>query len=296
MLSLYNLTTKRKAIIGLLLIVLMVMTFEVFQQYFYIKRFNILESSKIDLARIFRRQGHKWLIWLCFALGLVYFTKRKSTNTTLTSKDISQFIGLVLLLVILNIITISLVQFLFISSPFTFDKLLYNFIPFYTFQKGPIITLGYFSVGVILYYYYYNENLKIKVQELSNLKDKHEKLYNTLKTNNKDNAKVLSIKIGNKIKIIPIDNITSIVADDYCSRINTFEGNSFSARHSLKSLETMLGYPFIRVHRGGIVNMSYVKEFINTSAPRLVLKDGTELAVSQRKLKSVRDFFNANLS
>ncbi len=61
-------------------------------------------------------------------------------------------------------------------------------------------------------------------------------------------------------------------------------------RISLKALEQKLNPHFLRVHRSAIVNMKMVKEFHSNNTNLLLLKDGTEVPVSQSKLKVVKAF------
>ena len=106
-----------------------------------------------------------------------------------------------------------------------------------------------------------------------------------------DRSSVLNIKIGNKQKIIPFESIYWIEADDYCSKVHTKNDSAYTMRISLKALEEKLSNNFLRVHRKAIVNMNSVEEFKNNGSSLLVLKNKTEVLVSNSKRKFVKDYY-----
>ena len=105
-------------------------------------------------------------------------------------------------------------------------------------------------------------------------------------------TKILNIKIGNKRKIISVNEIMWLEADDYCVLVHTINDPSYTMRISLKALQEKLSNNFLRVHRKGIVNMDMVKELNLNSNPRLVLKNDQEVIVSKSNLKFVKDFLD----
>ena len=161
---------------------------------------------------------------------------------------------------------------------------------FFLVQKSPMYILGYIAFTVILFFHFKNEKLQVTVQELVDLKDQHQKEYEQLKTSNIDKDQILSIKIGNKLKVIPIVNILWIEADDYCVVVHSNDESSYTMRSSLKSLETKLPRYFMRVHRKGIVNMNRVKEFKNGNDSLLILENNDEVPVSKTNVKAVKLF------
>ncbi|MEZ4795834.1 MAG: LytTR family DNA-binding domain-containing protein [Flavobacteriaceae bacterium] len=182
------------------------------------------------------------------------------------------------------------------NTDFSFNLLFSEFIPFFTFQKAPIYTLGYIAIAIILHFHFTNEQLQIEVQKLSELKNSHQKEYESLRSNIDDKAKILNIKIGNKHKIIAVDNINWIESDDYCVKVHTTEGSAYSMRSSLKELETKLNGQFLRVHRTAIVNMDRAKSLNNSSSPSITLQDNSIIEVSKSNLKKVKDYLQKHSS
>ncbi|GAB5401188.1 MAG: hypothetical protein Aureis2KO_27730 [Aureisphaera sp.] len=164
--------------------------------------------------------------------------------------------------------------------------------PFYTYQKGPIFVLGYSALAIIFHLFFLNEQLQIKVQKLSELKEVNLQLYNSLKNEINDRTTILNIKIGNKRKIIPIENILWIEADDYCVKVHLQDESTYTMRSSLKTLESKLPTNYLRVHRKAIVNMKMAQELNTASSAKLILSNQTEVPVSKSNLKTVMDFIS----
>lgn len=266
---------------------LLTICFETFQQMFYIDRFNIYDD--VHFFDLLKNQFYRWIIWFVIGVLLVYFVQsdvKKEPNVMLFLK----YFGIIVLLVVVNVFIISSIRIMLSDDIFSLSKFYSEYFLFYVFQKSPIYTLGYIAITIILFLSYSKDLLQVEVLELIELKKSNDKLYHQLKSANTDKTKVLNIKVGNKRKIIPVDIITWLEADDYCVIVHTVDNPSYSMRSTLKSLEEKLGDNFLRVHRKGIVNMSMTKEFNLASNPHLVLKDNQEVLVSKSKLKEVKEF------
>ncbi len=289
--SLKSFTSNSKiSVFIIILIVGMAITFETLQQLYYIKRFQL--ANDVTFFGILKAQSFRWLIWLVLSFFLIGFIK-KITQNKVTTSSIFKLIFLVFGLVFLNIIVISLSQILSSETTFSLTDLFSEYIPFFTYQKAPIYTLGYIAISLILYFYFENEKLQIKVQKLSELELTNHKLYSALKGKIDEKSTVLNIKIGNKRKIIPVDQISWIEADDYCVKVHTTSKKTYTMRSSLKALEEKLNSNFLRVHRKAIVNMNLAKELHLANTPNLILKNETEVPVSKSNLKTVKDFLNS---
>jgi len=194
-------------------------------------------------------------------------------------------------LTFLSIVIIASTQMLQTESLFSFRLLWFEYIPFFIFQKALLFTLGYIAIAIIMHYYFAHEQLLIKVEELVALKKSHSKLYHKLSKDIDDKASILNIKIGNKRKIIPVDHIYWIEADDYCVKVHTKE-HTYTMRSSLKALEQKLDSNFLRIHRKAITNMNKVKELNLSNVPTLILKNDIQVAISKSNLRLVKDFIS----
>jgi hypothetical protein len=285
-----NLSTSKRSFILMGLLLLMAITFETLQQLFYINRFQL--GVDVTFWDVLKSQSYRWVIWMLLGGFLVAFTWKKRFQKLDSMRGYSIYFLFVIALVAVNIICISFVQLFLNGDPFIWTSFLSEYVAFFTYQKAPIYTLGYIAIAMILHLYFNNEQLQVKIHQLVELKKTNENLYKTLIASNNDKTQVINIKIGNKRKIIPIENILWIEADDYCVRVHLMSDKTYTMRSSLKTLEEKLQDPFLRVHRKAIVNMKMAKELNTAPTPFLKLSNNIEVPVSKSNLKSVRSFIS----
>ncbi len=70
----------------------------------------------------------------------------------------------------------------------------------------------------------------------------------------------ISVKQGDKIKLIDLNKIAYIMAEDKYCKIYLTSGESMFCDYLLKDVESRLNDSFIRIHRSTIVNSSHVSE------------------------------------
>lgn len=284
-----EISNAKRSVLIIALIVLLAITFETFQQLYYIKRFQV--GVNVTFFEILKTQSYRWLIWLILSLVVIWYSRHQISKRK-TTLYVLKLSGLIIALVTLNIVIISLSSMLMSGDPFSFSDLFSEYLPFFMYQKAPIYTLGYIAISMILQLYFENEKLQIEVQELSELKLTNARLFKKLSSTIDEKATVLNIKIGNKRKIIPVAEISWIEADDYCVKVHTTSNGSYTMRSSLKALEEKLSTNFLRVHRKAIVNMTFAKELHISGSPNLILENDLHVPVSKSNLKIVRDFLN----
>ena len=288
MLKEVNISNPKRTIFIIICVIVIGIVFESFQQLYYINRYQL--SADATFFGLLKFQALRWFVWLLFSFILLKYSKKRTTKKELTTLDIFKYFILICSLVFFAIISISVLQLILSQGEFSVNLLFSEFIPFFTFQKAPIYTLGYIAIAIILHFHLTNEQLQIEVQKLVELKRTHVKEYNKLRSNIDDKAKILNIKIGNNHKIIPVDTINWIESDDYCVKVHTTNGAAYSMRSSLKALETKLNGQFLRVHRKAIVNMDMAKSLNNSSSPSIILNDDSSIVISKSNLKKVKNY------
>jgi len=273
------------------LICVAVILFEATQEYYYIRIFNLVcIQSFFD---ILLSQTRKWLIWVVYAVPLwlyvKWLVKQDKFNITLILRTVAIIIALFLVV----ILSISFIEILLAGNTlFSFVVWRDSFI-LSTFQKAPIYTFGYTLLALVFYLFFKNNELTIELLRFSELTEKDLKDYYENKSNEDQNTSVLKIKVGNTYKIVAVEDIDWIEADDYCVNIHNKSNQAvYSMRASLKFLESLLPESFIRVHRSAIVNMTEVKEYKTQGSGLIKMKSGDEIAVAQSKVKIVNSFFN----
>ena len=284
-----NISNKKKSILLITLILIIAITFETAQQLYYIKRYNIAQG--ITFFELLKTQSKSWLVWIVLSFPLIHFIKIHSNKEKSGVINYVKYLIIIIALAFLSIFIIAVSQLIHDEGSLSLGPLFNDYFPFYTFQKFLIFTLGYSCVSAIIHAYFSSEQLLFKVQELNTLKETHTKLYEKLSREIDDKATILNIKLGNKRKIIAVEHILWIEADDYCVKVHT-ENGTYTMRSSLKALEEKLDSNFLRVHRKAIVNMKKVKEFSLSNAPILILENNSEITVSKSNLKMVRHFIS----
>ena len=287
--KLKDISNSKRSVLIITLIILMAITFETLQQLYYIKRFQITEG--VTFFDILKAQAYRWIVWVVSSFVLIWHIKTQTAKHK-TTLSIFKLIVIIFSLVCINILIISASQIISSQTTFTLAELFLEYIPFFAYQKAPIYTLGYIAISLIMYLYFKNEKLQIEVQELSELKLTNNKIYKKLRTQVNEKSTILNIKIGNKHKIIPVEQISWIEADDYCVKVHTTTYNTYTMRSSLKALEDKLNTNFLRVHRKAIVNMNLAKELHLTNSPSLILKNEIEIPISKSNLRTVKDYLN----
>jgi len=269
-----------------LFVLVFIIAFQTYQQIFYIERFELAQG--VVFLDVLKNQAYRWIIWFLIALCLPFIVRKDTTKDLNFQLAFKHFV-IISVLVVLNIAIISFMQAMNADNE-NWQAVFSESFVFFLVQKAPMYILGYIAFTVILFFHYKNEKLQVTVQELVDLKDQHQKEYEQLKTSNIDKDQILSIKIGNKLKVIPIVNILWIEADDYCVVVHSIDQSSYTMRSSLKALETKLPPYFMRVHRKGIVNMNKVQEFKNGNDSLLILENKDEVPVSKTNVKAVKVF------
>lgn len=107
--------------------------------------------------------------------------------------------------------------------------------------------------------------------------------------------KRLSIKVGQHIKIIPIDEVECFYSENKATYIYTIEKRSFLLDNSLESWEEHLNPEhFFRVNRTFIVHLNAIKDIVayTNSRLRLVLNNYSEqeIIVSRERVKDFKNW------
>ena len=101
----------------------------------------------------------------------------------------------------------------------------------------------------------------------------------------------LFVKTGNRIDVIPVNNIIRIEAQDDYVEIYTKE-KSYLKKETMGYLESKLPHSnFIRVHRSHIINTDYLHKLERYAKESfiVILKDGSKVNVSKSRVKELRE-------
>ncbi|MEP2025961.1 MAG: LytTR family DNA-binding domain-containing protein [Reichenbachiella sp.] len=264
-----------------LLMVIILIIFESFQQYYYILQFDLVPSDQFSIIELAIGHAYRWIVWLLTSLiyfGIVIYTGQSDRIFHLTK--VWSIVQHLIILIAINVLLISLLHIGISDQILKFESLWDNCV-FFFFQKAPIYTLSYGAMIGLFRMVNTNQNLAIEILNLQN----------QVRT---ESPQALSIKIGNKNKIIPLSDIVWIEAYDYCVKIHTTSQHSYAMRNSLKALEKKLqDLQFLRVHRKAIVNMKKVSEVSYNSNSYLTLDDQTKVDIAQSRVAHIKSYLQA---
>ncbi len=129
----------------------------------------------------------------------------------------------------------------------------------------------------------------------SNIEKLLENFARTLPENSSNPLKKIASRIGGKIQIIGTDEITHFFAEDKMTFAQNIDGKNFPMDYSLNELEKHLDrQTFLRVHRGSIVNLNFIKEVHGWFSGKVLIKlksaKKSEIVVARDRVKILKDF------
>ncbi len=158
---------------------------------------------------------------------------------------------------------------------------------FFTVQKGITFLFAYCLLVLILFNKSKEQVIDAQWLEIETLKT------DSSASGTQNLNPQVSIKIGNRVKLISLNEVTWIESDDYCVKIHT-EHKSYSFRKSLKSLEEQLApFQFVRVHRGALLNLGYLDQ-VDFEQSVIKLQDSSELPLSKSGAQVLRKALKAS--
>lgn len=279
-----NNVTKIFTGIGILLALII---FESLQQHYYITTFELAGEETISVLDLFWAHSYRWLVWAFTALFLVRYSEQ-TAHQTLDGLKIGIFGIIIFSLILVDTLLISLIS-LYINEQAVNTAILLENITFFIFQKGPIFLIAYLCLALFTRYYISTKKLVLQIQSLKSLRETNRKAYQKLKTSEPEDASIITVKVGKKVRFIPVQDISWISSDNYCVKIFTKDRRKHVLRSSMKKMENILPTDkFTRVHRTAIVNMDEIKEVFFTKSPYLLLKDDTNIDIAMSRVPGFR--------
>jgi two-component system LytT family response regulator len=99
-----------------------------------------------------------------------------------------------------------------------------------------------------------------------------------------DSPKKIVVPTSDGMHILKISDIVRLESSSNYTTFFLNSEKSLLASKTLKEFDNMLeGYNFNRVHKSHLVNMNYLKKYVQTDGGYLVLEDGSKIPVANRK-------------
>jgi hypothetical protein len=191
----------------------MLVLFDASQQKNYIDNFQLAEEE-ISLQQLVWSHFIRWSIWVLSAVPLVILARkllgaREGASFTIFRLGIA-IVGLLTIVVLsVSTLAISLSQARFTSA------LLGEYFLFFFYQKGLTFFLAYIGVVLVVNDWLKSRQINAQWLEIRDLKATE------LNTTSDSAPPTINVKIGSRVKPIPIRSINWIQADDYCVRLHT---------------------------------------------------------------------------
>jgi two-component system, LytTR family, response regulator len=102
----------------------------------------------------------------------------------------------------------------------------------------------------------------------------------------------IPIRRRNEVTLVPVHQVSSIVADGELLHIVTLENERYTLNYRLKDLEVRLDPArFVRLSRGALVNLDQLRKIVTLPGGlhRAVLANGQELPISRIQARQFRD-------
>lgn len=266
-----------------------IILFDAFQQHYYLTNFNILANgSQISFSTLIFNHLFRWLIWAFSCLPLIWFSRKIFSNVSIRVNSIGWFkLSIATLFCWLSAMALISVLNIYLNGLTNgFPTFLDNYL-FFIVQKGISFFFAYSILILALFNNSKTRVIEAQWVELSELKDTQ----GTRQEN--ETPPMLNIKIGNRIKMLSLSDLTWIEADDYCVQLHTKQ-KSYTLRKSLKSLEEQLApYQFVRVHRRALLNLDCL-DHVDFKQSVVKLRDSSELPLSKSGAQNLRKVLKAN--
>ncbi len=262
--------------------------FEAGQQLYYINRFSLAQDT-VTYFGLLKTHALRWMIWLIITIPFIHFClKNRITQSTFTLSFLAKY-----LLAIIGslVVTISSITFLQIMQDGAVLAEFSEYFQFFIAQKFPLFFSSYLGVVILVHLYLKQRELEGQTYEFIALKEKYEAATTALIAQ-KEALPVtsISIKIGDKIKLIALTEITYIQSADYCVQIYTKDERAYFLRQSMKAMEKQLAAKgFIRIHRHTIINLSEVATLRFNPKAEVILNSGKTLPIANSRVGEVRE-------
>lgn len=282
-------------LVGLLTLVF----FESGQQYYYVVTFG-LSNDPVSYWDLLQGHAYRWVIWLMLSMPFWYWLSHKAPANR-QWHTIVLHVVVVFFMLNLNFLFMSLLQVWRFGDAYTIADLPELYV-FYGYQKGPIYLLAYLLTYFYLFYERRTHAYELLVQDHQDLQDLVDLgrasappsgTAEGTSAETSPNVSVLTAKIGDSRHLIPIEEISYIVADDYCVNIHTNTDRKYVLRASLKQLEKDLPSEFIRVHRSYMVNFKSISELrLGDKRPHMLLQKGQLIPVARSRCAQLNGLVN----
>jgi two-component system, LytTR family, response regulator len=134
---------------------------------------------------------------------------------------------------------------------------------------------------------------KVKTRKGStNLDDKIQQLFAQFHQKNEKLTQKIAIPMGDGMELLEPNEIIRCESDSNYTHIFLLNGKKITLAKTLKDVEENIeGSPFYRIHQSHLINMNHVAKFMKGDGAYVIMKDGTQIAISRNKKEAFMETF-----
>jgi len=124
-----------------------------------------------------------------------------------------------------------------------------------------------------------------------NLDEKIKTLFSQLQPSAIRTSKI-ALPVGDGMQFMDPDEIIRCESDSNYTHIFLVNGKKITMAKTLKEVEENIeGSPFYRIHQSHLVNMNHIGKLMKGDGAYVIMKDGTQLAISRNKKEAFMETF-----
>ena len=124
-----------------------------------------------------------------------------------------------------------------------------------------------------------------------NLDEKIKTLFSQLQPSAIRTSKI-ALPVGDGMQFMDPDEIIRCESDSNYTHIFLANGQKITMAKTLKEVEENInGSPFFRIHQSHLVNMNHVGKYIKGDGAYVIMRDGTQIAISRNKKEAFMETF-----
>ena len=124
-----------------------------------------------------------------------------------------------------------------------------------------------------------------------NLDEKIKTLFSQLQHSSIRTSKI-ALPVGDGMQFMDPDEIIRCESDSNYTHIFLVNGKKITMAKTLKEVEENInGSPFFRIHQSHLVNMNHVGKYIKGDGAYVIMRDGTQIAISRNKKEAFMETF-----
>ena len=102
----------------------------------------------------------------------------------------------------------------------------------------------------------------------------------------------IALPVGDAMQVMEADEIIRCESESNYTHVYLANGKKLTFAKTLKEVEENIqGIPFCRIHQSHLINVNHVSKFVKGEGAYVVMKDGTQIAISRNRKEAFMETF-----